>query len=624
MKKIFSIVFAGAVLMSLVACSDESYDEKYTDPSKTSTVGVPQVFTAIQVKGNTWMNPVYYRYYTQSTTSGVFSGIIGSANGKGRFRGASEGYFNTRWMNFYDMLTQYRVLQKTYAELPEQQQNAFKVFDVLGRTMVYAQLHEMMSIWGDVPYTGAGTLWMSGDYANAKSQDVYDDQVETYKNMLNDLKEIGDFLAGSVDATGLSALSRQDLSLAAGDKTKWQKYVNSLRLRIALHLATNGNLTAEAHTHIKDLLENPAKYPLIEANADNQGIAANTANDTFNYGKSYSQALHTGSYATVSQAVLDALHISADGYATEDSDPRVGAMLDPNPDNQYIAYDVTKTEQEISDQASNASKKYVEAGMTSYGYWAQVDSVALKGKAQYDGNENLDGCWMSAAEVALSKAEAYLMGYGVSKDLAKAKAAFVQGVTLSTEFYVNLKFKSSKSVFVKAINYTAEEIKSAKDIVEAEGYAQGTDPEAEEVASKTTDDVKIPSYYNECLQGYTRKVYEGQDLASIVNAAQEYADAIWTPTQECVCTQLWLNHFVFNELEAWNVTRRTGYPSVKFAKDNINANYPTPPNRLPYTSDELTYNKDNVQKAIEKNYKESTGYYTNLFWAKEVYYNIVK
>lgn len=50
--------------------------------------------------------------------------------------------------------------------------------------------------------------------------------------------------------------------------------------------------------------------------------------------------------------------------------------------------------------------------------------------------------------------------------------------------------------------------------------------------------------------------------------------------------------------------------------------YPTPPNRLPYPSDELNFNRDNCQAAISTNYKETTGYYTNLFWAKEVYYSL--
>jgi hypothetical protein len=79
-----------------------------------------------------------------------------------------------------------------------------------------------------------------------------------------------------------------------------------------------------------------------------------------------------------------------------------------------------------------------------------------------------------------------------------------------------------------------------------------------------------------------------------------------------------------NELEAWNVTRRTGYPSVQFATDTQVSSYPTPPNRLPYPSDELNYNATNVQAAIAKNYEETTGYYTNLFWAKKTYYNLVK
>lgn len=72
MKKIFSILLAGATFMSVVSCSDSDYDDKYADPSKTSTVGVPQVFTGIMNAGNSWMNMKYYRYYTQSTTEGFF------------------------------------------------------------------------------------------------------------------------------------------------------------------------------------------------------------------------------------------------------------------------------------------------------------------------------------------------------------------------------------------------------------------------------------------------------------------------------------------------------------------------------------------------------------------------
>ena len=53
----------------------------------------------------------------------------------------------------------------------------------------------MLSIWGDVPYTGASTIWKTSNYADAKAKDVFDSDVETYKTILKDLKEVGDYFA---------------------------------------------------------------------------------------------------------------------------------------------------------------------------------------------------------------------------------------------------------------------------------------------------------------------------------------------------------------------------------------------------------------------------------------------
>ena len=234
MKKIFFTVFAAVGMMSLVSCSDSDFDEKYADPSKTTTVGVPQVFTGVLNAGNKWMNLAYWRYYTQSTTSGCFSGVIGNANSRGRFRGASEGYFNIRWQDFYNMLTQYRVLEETYNNLSDEEKEANKIFYYLGRTVMQAQLHEVVSIWGDAPYSGAGTLWKTGNYSEAKTLAKYDDDVAIYTTILADLKEAGDYFAsGNVSAAGVSSLKRQDFTSAAGSTDIWQRYVNSLRLRIA-------------------------------------------------------------------------------------------------------------------------------------------------------------------------------------------------------------------------------------------------------------------------------------------------------------------------------------------------------------------------------------------------------
>lgn len=571
MKKIFSMAFAGmALMLSTTACSDADYDDKYADPSKTTTVGVPQVFTGVMEAGNTWMNPVYYRYYTQSSTSGVFSGVIGESNGRGRFRGAGEGYFNTRWMNYYNMLTQFRLLEHTFNNLSDSEKPSNEVFYYLGRTLVEAQLHELLSLWGDVPYNGAGTLWKDGDYNAAKEACVYDDDAALYKQILNNLKETADYLAGDIDATGLTSLARQDYSTAAGSKTIWQKYVNSLRLRIALHLSTNGDLTSDARAVIAEILNNPTKYPVIESNEENMGVTGDTQTDTFNFGKSLSQALHTGSMAAGSETMLKALNVPANGIPDANSDPRLQVMYDCNPDGEYIAYDVRMTNTAISDLSDEKNNEYIQRGIIQANYFCKIDSQAVAGWASYQGNFNIGGIWLSAAEVSLIKAEAYLMGYGVSADEAKAKANFINGVVLSNEYYWGLKKNSTL-------------------------YTPGNDS------------------YN----GY-RELVEPTEAEVLA-----YAESIWTPTQEAVATQLWINHGFMNELEAWNVVRRTGYPVVNFSRDTQVDSYPTPPSRLPYPSDEQNYNSANYQNAVSTNYSESTGYYTKLFWAKDNYYNMV-
>ena len=571
MKKIFSMAFAGmALMLSTAACSDADYDDKYSDPSKTSTVGVPQVFTGVMEAGNTWMNPVYYRHYTQSTTSGVFSGVIGESNGRGRFRGASEGYFNTRWVNFYNMVAQFRLLEHNYNNLSDDEKPANEVFYYLGRTLVEAQLHEVLSLWGDVPFNGAGNLWKDGDYNAAKQACVYDDDVALYKQILANLKETADFLAGNVDATGLASLARQDYSLAGGSKEAWRKYVNSLRLRIALHLSTNGECVADAKAAIAEILNNPTQYPVIEANADNMGVAGDTQTDTFNYGKSLSQALHTGGMAMGSETMLKALNVPADGIPTAATDPRLQVMYDCNPDGEYVAYDVRMTSTEISNLSEEKNVEYVQRGIIGASYFCKIDSQAVAGWASYQGNFNIGGLWMSAAEVALIKAEAYLMGYGVAADEAKAKTNFINGIVLSNEYYWGLKKNSTL--------YTAG---------------------------------------NDSYNGF-RELVEPTEAEVLA-----YAESVWAPTQEAVATQLWINHGFLNKLEAWNVVRRTGYPVVNFSRDTQIDSYPTPPHRLPYTSNELSYNSENCQAAISKNYNESTGYYTKLFWAKDNYYTMV-
>ena len=578
-KNIFSsIAVAGLALLTLGACSDSDYTAKYQDPSTTRTASVPQVFSAVLQKGNTWMNPMYYRYYCQMTTSGIFSGVLGSNNGKGRFQGAGEPRYNDRWKNFYDMLTQYRLLEKTYNNLAENEKPNAKVMLLLSRAVIDGQLHEMLSLFGSVPFNNSctSTLWGESNYNAAKEKDKFEDDTELYKQILKELKETADYLNnGGVSTVAQTNLKLSDITIAAGSINMWTKYVNSLRLRIALHLSTNGSLTTEAHNTIKEILENPASYPVIDSNDENMGVTASTNNDDFNFGKSLSQALHGG--YTVSQTYLNALNVPANGVPDATTDPRTSYLLDPNPDGEYISYDITKSNQEISTIASNKQKEYADRtpSITAAGYYCTLDSIAYAGVEEYNGNNNLFGLWIGAAEVSLTKAEAYLMGYGVAKSEQNAKTCFIKGVKQSNEYYVNL---------------------------------------------KTTSTLFNSNTRNDSYKSQRSLTWNG------VKDIDAYAEGIWEPTQKAINTQLWLNYSWTNWLEAWNTVRRTGYPEIKFAEDGIITSYPTPPNRLPYPSDEQNYNQTNYKDAVSKYYdsNDTYGYYTKLFWAKDgKYYSIV-
>ncbi len=580
-KNIFSsIAVAGMALLTLGSCADSDYTDKYQNPSTTKDATVPDAFTAVLYKGNTWMNPMYYRYYCQQSTSGVFSGIIGDNNKNGRFKGAGEARYNDRWKSFYDMLTQYRLVVKTYDALDESQKPNNEVFVYLSRVLVDAQLHEMLSLYGSVPFNGAGSLWENSDYAGAKTKCVYDKDTDLYKQILADLKEAADYFAnGGPNSTAQTSLKNKDYTSANGSVMAWRKYINSLRLRIGLHLATNGDLTAEGRATIKEIVENQDKYPCIDYNDENMGVSASTANDDFNFGKSISQALHGASGP--SQTYLDAMNLPANGVPDENTDPRISVLLDPNPDNEYIAFDLTKSSTEINNIASDKLKEYAnrEPKITNASYYCSLDSTAYAGIAEYNGNTNTFGLWIGAAEVYLIKAEAYLMGYGVAKNEGLAKQYFIEGIKFSIEYYWDVKQKSS--------------------------LYDATNPS--------------DSYYS-------KRELKRPD--SIIETT-EYAEKQWKGTQECIATQMWLNFSWTNLLEAWNVTRRTGYPTVEFAEDGITTSYPTPPSRLPYPSDELNYNTANCQDAISKYYEGGTndgvaGYYTKLFWAKDkVYYKII-
>lgn len=536
MKKLYALAVGCAALLSIFSCSDDKYTDQYQNPSQTQKVTCPALMTGIWKACNTYMNPVYYKFYVQSTTSGRFSAVIGHTNGKDRFAGAGAGYFNDRWMNFYQTLTQFRMLEKTFNDLPDNEKEDYRIFLYVGRSVMEEQLYEVLSLWGSCPFSEAGTLGLTGDVEGSKPK--YDSEADLYRMILKNLDEVNSYIANNPLSTNATTYMAAQDYVNLGNMDLWRKYINSVRLRVATHLASNGELATEARSVIQTMLTNSGNYPLVDSNAENIAVGQSDA-DEFNWDRDL-QNVWESEYVRKSMSVFMERALNAN---TDNQDPRLELLYEPNWDGKYIGLDPKES---VADQDANMSIS--THGITKY--YATLDT------ATFTRNPGFPGIWMSAAEVSFLKAEAYANNWA-SGD---AKATYLEGVRQSVEFYFDLNSTSSY-----------------------------------------------------------RTPLVSPDKAAIT----VYAESQWDAANplKSILTQRWIHHGVIQELEAWNIARRSGYPELYFKKDPQSTATPLPLDRLEYPSDEINYNSENLNAFL--NGKEDS-WYNKLFWMKSNWYTVIE
>ena len=251
MKKIYALMLGLAALVAFSACTEDDYASKYLDPSKTTTVTCEKLMTGAFMAGNQNTFNSYWRMYTWDNYFGKLAQTIGFSNNSGTVYYINDGYANDRWNNFYDILRQYRVMQRVWNEEEDDAKAQDRVFLALTEVFIYDHLSQLCDIWGPVPFTEAGNLGVTGDLV--ASYPAYDSDVDLYKMMLENLDalytEIGS-LDGSLSSTTKAKITAQDY-INGGDLQKWQRYCNSLMLRLGMHVALKGSLTSQGQAAVK-------------------------------------------------------------------------------------------------------------------------------------------------------------------------------------------------------------------------------------------------------------------------------------------------------------------------------------------------------------------------------------
>lgn len=420
MKKIYSIILVCTALISISSCSDSDYTSKYADPAKTSSVSCEKLMTGVFVSGEQYSMATYYRLFTFETYFlGRYAQVLGWQNNKDVYAGMGVGYNNDRWKNFYSMLAQFNLLKSTYNSLSTENQASNKLFLDCAQIYMYDQLQQMVDLWGDVPYSKACTLQLTGDIGSAYAE--YDDAEDLYKMMLDDLKTISTELGTMTLSSSTTKLFTAQDWVNKGSISKWIKYANGLRMRIAMRCATQGDLADTGKAALKDIFENSTT--MVTSNTDEVviDVADNNGFEMLSkVGIEDGWESWNGKCNRANQVMLDAMNAN-----TTNEDPRVPIMFDSNrSDGKYVGMKTSESVQAQSDHFAAAN------------YYSSVDS------ATFSRNVGYINPVISAAEVSLTKAEAIARGY-ISGSSDDAKAAFIKGVEESINFYYKLNAKSS-------------------------------------------------------------------------------------------------------------------------------------------------------------------------------------
>ena len=557
MKKL-SISLALGVLLTLGACSEYDFDSKYEDPSKVTTVSISNLMVGVFQRVKDYDLYEYNRFFGfDSQFVGKYAQTFGYTYSSSMYTPGYTPFIDSQWDNLYSALTQLRKLESLYNEESTGQQEQDEAFLLAARLQVYDFFAATVDVFGDMPFSKACTLPLTNDVQ--QSYAPYDKAEDIYRTILSELKEMAPrFRTIPVPRN----FSTQDF-INWGDMDKWERYANSLRLRLAMRVASQGELAEEGRAIIKEILENPTEYPLIEEQANNVFIT-NQKSGQLNF----TAGSGLGDWVTnrlASGPVIDRM-LSHGNYNMESSDPLTGTYVEGTDDPRILLYYnpvkiVNRNTGQTDEHRYLGTDVSVSDELTEY-YNSQAEDELIttnKGFSQitqngfFWQNDKFDMLIMASPEIHFIKAEAYAMGYGVAQDMTRAEEEFKTAVSQS---------------------------------------------------------IRLWYYYDSIGTGENTRRYE----APTDEAIAAFADARWkssdyTDKQDAIITQKWVHFAFLVSREAWSDLRRTGYPSGLVFPE-VAGTIPNVPNRWRYPTTEVNYNP------YYKDVQTEDTYYTKLFWAK--------
>lgn len=265
MKK---IIYIFAFVLITTSC-DKGFEDTNVDPTTTPQTGINNKFaTAVLYAAG-------QRYESWRANLIYCSTMIQHlANTQGYWNGDkytySASYAEAFWTAQYPQTI--KAIEDMKSQMEEEGDTESPEYAMVRILRVFAY-HRITDLYGDIPYSEAGKAWTEGN-----TRPAYDRQEDIYFDMLNELEES----AALLDGAGVSELGSSDI-IFEGDTSKWQKWANSLMLRLGLRLVkVNASAAQEWATKAiaGGVMESNADIAYVQHEEGN-GIVQNGNGETF-------------------------------------------------------------------------------------------------------------------------------------------------------------------------------------------------------------------------------------------------------------------------------------------------------------------------------------------------------
>ena len=329
MKNKFKI-WALSFVMIATGCTG-SFDEINTNPDAYTEVPFTNMLAnVLRRTGEQWGNELDIAQW-----AGYLSEIQ-YLNNYGGYIPSNNGYGNRWYHSYYGNVQLQDILNRT-EENQEGNKNIRNVCKVIQNYLMFM----CTDTFGDIPYSEA---FKGAPEKGSVMKTPFDPQSEIYPKILANLKEVADSWATGL---GDDELGDGDF-LFKGDVEKWQKFCNSLRLRIAMRIS---GVYPGSQAIVEEILNNPSTYPYTTECKDNAYFWWQGSGD---YYERYYNNFRTRDDDGMSEIFID--------HLKKMEDPRIHVYAKPaKSDGEYRGYENgAKNDPESRDDISRMGAKFRE------------------------------------------------------------------------------------------------------------------------------------------------------------------------------------------------------------------------------------------------------------------------